>query len=79
VRRLWPVAVAAAAVLVVGVSVGRSRRAPRSASAAASISRDVDDVLRTPVSPGAGSAPADRVYEARLGAWREAYLRGGAR
>lgn len=78
VRRLWPVAVAAAAVLVVGVSVGRARPAPR-AAAAASISRDVDDVLRSPVRPGAGSAPADRVYEARLGAWREAWLRGGAR
>jgi hypothetical protein len=77
VRRLWPVAVAAAAVLVIGVSAGRPR--PASHPAAVSISRDVDDVLRDPVRPGSGSAPADRVYEARLGAWREAYLRGGTR
>ena len=77
VRRMWPFAVAAAAVLVVGVSVGR----PRSAFTrpAPSISRDVDDVLRAPVRVGAASAPATLVYEARLTAWRELYLRGGSR
>jgi hypothetical protein len=77
VRRAWPVAVAAAAVLVVGVSVGRARTGR--ARTEESISRDVDDVLRTPVRPGAASAPAARVYDARLTAWREAYLRGGSR
>jgi hypothetical protein len=77
VRRAWPFAVAAAAVLVVGVSVGRAH--PDRARPEASISRDVDDVLRTPVGPGAASAPAARVYDARLTAWREAYLRGGSR
>ena len=77
VRRLWPFAIAAAAVLVVGVSVGRAR--PDAAHRAPSISRDVDDVLRAPVNPGSASAPATRVYEARLTAWREIYLTGGSR
>lgn len=76
-RRAWPFAVAAAAALVVGVTLARPHRAdPR---AEASISRDVDDVLRAPVRVGAASAPAVQVYEARLTAWREAYLRRGAR
>lgn len=77
VRRAWPVAIAAAAVLVVGVSIGRRpRHAPTDGP---SISRDVDDVLRSPVQTGAASAPATQVYEARLTAWREAYLRGASR
>ena len=76
-RRGWPVALAAAACLVVGVSLGRSRTA--GVPAAPSISRDVDDVLRAPVASGAGSAPSAQVYDARLTAWREAYLRRGAR
>lgn len=77
VKRMWPFAVAAAAVLVVGVSVGRAR--PEDSRPAPSISRDVDDVLRTPVRPGAASAPASRVYDARLTAWRDVYLRRGGR
>lgn len=76
-RRMWPFAVAAAAILVVGVSVGRPRSVP--AGPDPSISRDVDDVLRAPVGVGAASTPATRVYEARLTAWRELYLRGGSR
>lgn len=79
VRRAWPLAVAAAALIVVGVSVGRTPRGAATATDATSISRDVDDVLRSPVQSGAASAPSTRVYEARLAAWREAYLRGAAR
>jgi len=77
VRRLWPFAVAAAAVLVVGVSVGRAK--PDASHPSPSISRDVDDVLRAPVRPGSASAPATQVYDARLSAWREIYLSRGSR
>ena len=76
-RRAWPVAVAAAAVLVVGVSVGRGRPGPTSPEA--SITREVDDVLRAPIAAGAASAPSQQIYEARLTAWRDVYLRRGAR
>ncbi len=77
VRRAWPVAVAAAALMVVGVTLGRTPR--HDVSDVRSISRDVDDVLRAPLRSGAASAPSTQVYEARLTAWRDAYLRGAAR
>ncbi len=79
VRRAWPFAVAAAALMVVGVSMGRPSPRVGAGEGAVSISRDVDDVLRAPVRSGAASAPATQVYEARLTAWRDAYLRGASR
>lgn len=76
-RLRWGVAAAVAAAGILAVAVGL--RAPERGAPSPSLSLELPPAFTEAVQPGAGAAPATRLFERRLQRYRESYLRRGAR
>lgn len=77
-RLRWRVAVAVAAAGVVAIAVGIGTRGGDD-RAPSSLSAELPPAFSEAVQPGAGAAPATRLYDRRLRLYRESYLRRSAR
>lgn len=78
IRLRWRVTVAVAAAGVVAIAVGVGLRASED-RAPTSLTTALPPAFEQAVNPGAGAAPATRLYDRRLRLYRDSYLRRGAR
>lgn len=77
VRLRWRVVVAVAAAGVLAFAVGVGLRDDDRAPSRLTV--DLPPAFTEAVNPGAGAAPASRLYDRRLRLYREGYLRRGTR